>query len=124
RPEVFLPFTLAPARGFWLVVSAETDPTSLAGPIRKTVHELAPQAVVNNIKTMDQLLAESVSQPRFNAFLLTSLGWLAIILAFAGIYAMLSFFVAQSRHEIGVRVAVGANTRDVLSLVLGKALRM
>src|SRR5262249_26773085 len=57
--------------------------------------------VVTNVRTMDQLLAQSISRPRFNAFLLTSLGWLAVALAFAGIYAMLSFFVAQSRHEIG-----------------------
>jgi putative ABC transport system permease protein len=124
RPEMFVPFSVAPYRGFHLVVGTSGDPLLIAGPVRAIVRALAPAAVITNLQTMDQLLLQSVAQPRFHAFLLGILAGLAVLLALAGIYAVMSYSVAQRRHEMGVRVALGAQTTNILGLVLRSSLRM
>ena len=92
--------------------------------MRTIVRALAPGAVVTNLQTMDDLVGQAVARPRFHAWLLGSLAGLAVLLALVGIYAVMSYAVAERRHEMGVRIAVGAGTRDILALVLRSALRL
>ena len=124
RPEAYIPFSLAPYRGFYLVVAASGDPLRIAADVRAAVHSVAPQAVISDMQTMDEAVARSVVEPRFDALLLGILAALAVVLALAGIYAVMSYSVAQRTHEMGVRIAVGARTANVLSLVIGGALRL
>jgi len=123
RPELYIPFTVAPARGFYLVIETSGDPASIAAQVRSAVHTLAPGAVITGLLTMTALLRASVAEPRFHASLLGILAMLAVLLALAGMYAVMSYSVAQRRHEMGVRIALGADVSDILSLVLRRSLR-
>lgn len=124
RPEMYVPFSVAPYRGFYIVIDTAGDPLLIAGPVRAIVRELAPAAVITNMQTMDQLLHESVAQPRFHALLLGTFAGLAVVLALAGIYAVMSYAVTRRRHEMGVRIALGAHTTNILALVLRDSLRL
>jgi len=124
RPEIYIPFPVAPDRGFYLVVQTSGDPLLLAGPVRTIIHSRAPDAVTTNVQTMDQLLQQAVAPQRFHAWLLGMLAGLALVLALAGIYAVSSYSVAQRRHEMGVRAALGARAGNILTLVLRGSLRL
>jgi len=124
RPEMYIPFPVAPDRGFYLVVQTSGDPLLLAGPVRTIIHSRAPDAVTTNVQTMDQLLQQAVAPQRFHAWLLGMLAGLALVLALAGIYAVSSYSVAQRRHEMGVRAALGARAGNILTLVLRGSLRL
>jgi ABC-type antimicrobial peptide transport system permease subunit len=124
RPELYVPFSVAPFRGFYIAIDTSGDPLLVARPARAIVRALAPAAVVTNVQTMEQLVERSVAQPRFHAWMFGALAGLAVLLALAGIYAVIAYSVAMRRHEMGVRIALGARTTTVLALVLRSALRL
>lgn len=124
RPEMYIPFAAAPYRGFYIVVDTARDPLLLAGPARAIVRALAPDAVITGVQTMDELVQQSVAQPRFNALSLGMLAGLALLLALAGVYAVMSYSVARRRHEMGVRAALGARPGNLLALVLRGSFRL
>jgi putative ABC transport system permease protein len=121
--EVYCPYAQTP---FWptmtIVVKCDGDPAALAGPLRDQVLALDAEQPLAKVRTMEQVLADSVAAPRLRAGLLAMFGGVALVLAALGIYGVASYAVAQRRHEIGVRVALGAERRDVLRLVLGKGI--
>ena len=107
-----------------LVIRTATDPGSLAEALRKQVTAIDPNQPVSNVNLMEQWVSESVAQPRFRTFLLGGFSIVALILAVVGIYGVMTYAVTQRTHEIGIRVALGAQTRDVFTLILARGLKL
>ena len=105
-----------------LVVRSSVEPASLAGSVRQIVNEVDKSVPVADVKTMDHVVSESITQPRFNLFLLGLFGAVAMVLSAAGIYGVTAYTVTQRTHELGIRIALGAQVGDVLKMILGQGM--
>jgi putative ABC transport system permease protein len=105
-----------------LVVRSSVEPGSLSASVRQAVNEVDRSVPVSDVKTMDHIVSESIMQPRFNLFLLGLFGAVAMVLSAAGIYGVTAYTVTQRTHELGIRIALGAQLGDVLKMILGQGM--
>ena len=122
-PAFYFPYGYIGMPGLVVVVRTSTPPQSFAAPLRAALRQLDPEQPVYNIRTMDEIVATATSQQRFQAVLSSLFAAIALLLVMIGIYSVMAYMVKQRRREIGVRIAVGASTWNILRMVIAQGMR-
>jgi putative ABC transport system permease protein len=124
RPAIYLPYTQFVLPYMGIMVRTDQGTAPVASSVKAAVAEVDPELPLGDVKTIEQMISESTSQPRFRSFLLASFAGLALLLAVVGVYGLFSFTVTQRISEIGVRLALGASPQQVFTAVIGDGLRL
>jgi len=124
QPEMYQDYRMDPRTRMFITLSAQGDPATLVQPVRAAVLSMDPNQAVSEVQTMGQILDSQIAGREFYTFIIGLFSVLALGLAAAGIYGVVSYFVAQSTRELGIRVALGAARAELVRMILSRAFRI
>jgi putative ABC transport system permease protein len=124
RPVIYKPFAQSPQRSMALLLRTSSNPTSYSSGVRDVVRQIDSGIALRGVNTLEEEIADSIAIVRIMGILMGIFGLVALALSSIGVYGVLSESVAQRTHEIGIRLALGANPRDLMKLILGQALKL
>jgi putative ABC transport system permease protein len=124
RVQGYFPYAQIPGGGMTVIIKASGDPNQLIAAVRQQVKVIDPDQPIYSIRTMDEIRAESVAPERLNLTLLSIFAGIALVLAIVGIYGVMSYSVTQRTHEIGIRMAIGAQPRDLFRMVIAQGMML
>ena len=123
-PELYISYAQSPPHFMYFVVQTHGNPLGVVDAMRAQVRQVNANVAVDDLATMDELLSSSVAEPRFNTMLLGSFAVLALVLATLGIYGIVSYSATERTREIGVRMALGAQSGDVFKMMVGQGIML
>ena len=123
-PEIYFAQSQMPMSAMTVVVRTAGDPRALQRAVRGVVQSLDRNAPVYTVRTVEEILDRSVATPRFNTLLIGLFAAVALILTMVGLYGVMSCAVSENTQQIGIRMALGAQRRDVLRVILGQGMRL
>ena len=124
RQSVYLPYSQVPAYGLSIVARTNAEPKTFVASVRREIAQLDSDLPFSDVATMEEVVAESIWQPRIYAMLFAVFAGGALVLALIGIYGVMAYLVLTRTHEIGVRMALGATARDVFKLIVGRGMKL
>ena len=122
RPVIYVPYAQSPFAGVWIAMRTTAAPAALTAPLRDAFHRVDPELSTRAPVALESMVSESVVRPRFHAWILSSFGALALLLACVGVYGVIAYAVTQRRAEIGIRVALGAPRGAVVASILRRGM--
>jgi putative ABC transport system permease protein len=124
RVQGYFPFLQLPSGDMTVIVKGSADPNQMVSAIRDQVRQIDTDQPIYSVRTMDEIRSESVAGERLNLTLLSLFAGIALVLAVVGIYGVMSYSVTQRTHEIGIRMAIGAQPRDVFKMIIGHGMTL
>jgi putative ABC transport system permease protein len=124
RPELYIPYAQSGTGSVTFVARTRTDPAGLIPALTSQVWQIDPDQAVYHSATLEGLISDTLAQRRFNLVILTAFSMAALLLATIGIYGLISFSTSQRTHEIGVRMALGARSADVVRMIVAEGIRL
>jgi putative ABC transport system permease protein len=116
--------SVGPMRSMFLVVRGDADVNRLTAAVRSELRAIDPNVPVANVRPMSEVVATSLATPRLTGFLLGTFAVIALVLAAVGIYSVLAYLVARRTHEIGIRLAIGADRAQVVRMIIGQGVSL
>lgn len=118
RREIYIANSQLPSTTLHLVIRSPLEPVALGAAVREQLRQMDPDLPVHRVRTMEQVISDSIAQPRFRSYLVAAFAATALLLASVGIYGVMAFSVSRRTHEIGIRTALGATPRHIRRMVL------